>query len=79
MSIDKLDQERELVSWRKRRAEQLAPSRTHQVAERSTGQAPFVDNADLVMIVRKFPALGVVRFGTDWFMQDSPQSAGRPR
>ena len=54
------------------------PRATYQVAKRGAGQAPFLDHADLVVVVRQLPALGVIRLVADRFVQDRTQATAAP-
>ena len=49
-----------------------------QVAERGAGQAPFLDDADLVVVVGKLPAFGVIRLVADRLVQDGSQPPASP-
>ena len=53
-------------------------SRADQVAKRGAGQGPFVNDADLVVVVGQLPALGVIRLVADRFVQDGPQAPTAP-
>ena len=55
-----------------------APRAVHQVANRGTGQAPFLDHADLVVIVGQLPALGVIGPVADRLVQDRSQAPASP-
>ena len=64
--------------WPTACAEDLFGSIAYQFAQRRAGQRTIAHHADLIVIVRQLPALGVVRFRADVLMQDRSQAAPPP-